>query len=280
MAGKIQLENVTKQLKLMITSYQCPSVVAGATAVILVQFSLGAPSFDHSFKGPITRSIFSPPALAGPPPKARPKFRYNPPNRGAPRSTQATISRGCTQSASAQSNSATPAPLTLLAPNDHDGLTTSGHPTFFWHISTPVSMVFALTEPGVAQPILEQQIQPQQAGVVQLKMPKDSPELSPGREYRWSVTLICNPDRPSANPFIQSWIKRIPAKPELTQQLAAATSDHERALIYAETGFWYDALEAISTAQTANPVDPSILEDRLTLLDQAGLRQVVAQERQ
>lgn len=259
----------------MITSYQVPTTVAGAIAVILVQFSSGAPSLDDPFRSSITGLSFNSPALASPPPRARLKFRYNPPNRGAPRSTQATVSRGCTQSASAQSNSATPASLTLLAPSDHDGLTASGHPTFFWHISTPAPMVFVLTEPGVAQPILEQQVQPQQAGVIQLKMPQNSPELAPGRDYRWSVTLVCNPDRPSANPFIQSWIKRMPVKPELTQQLAAAGSDHERALVYALTGFWYDALEAISTAQYENPSDPSILEDRLTLLDQVGLKQVV-----
>jgi hypothetical protein len=126
---------------------------------------------------------------------------------------------------------------------------------------------------------MEQQIQPQAAGIVQVSMPKELSELVPDREYRWSVTLVCNPARPSADAFIHTWIKRVPVTPELTQQLAATTSERERALTYAQAGLWYDALEAISTAYAANPNDQSILEDRLLLLDQIGLSQVVRQER-
>jgi hypothetical protein len=111
-------------------------------------------------------------------------------------------------------------------------------------------------------------------------MPNNLPELLVGKEYRWSVTLLCNRDRPSANPFIQTWIERIPTTPSLTQQLAAASSDRDRASIYAQAGLWYDALAAISAAHTANPKDISILEERLLLLDSVGLARVAAQERQ
>lgn len=202
----------------------------------------------------------------------RSPIAFLPGNLGTPGRRVAGGTRGT------QSDQSLPV-LTLLVANHQDGLTTSDHPTFFWHVSAPAPMTFVLTEAEAAQPLLEKQIQPQ-AGIIQLEMPKDLPGLVPGREYRWSVTLNYNPNRPSANPFTQSWIERVPAGAELAQQLAAATSDHDRASIYAQAGLWYDAFAAISTAYTADPNDQSILEDRLLLLDQVGLKQVSAQERQ
>lgn len=269
------------------------TVAAGVTFVLLAQsLSLIDTPLNHTLGHRSTSPSLSSAALASTPLNRPPVrrtalglrgVRYIPPNRGRPRNTQATGSRGGNQATGprgcTQSNQSLPT-LTLLVPSDHDGLTTSGHPSFFWHISTPMPMAFVLTESGVAQPLLEQQIQPQEAGTIQMKLPKDLPELVAGREYRWSITLVCNRERPSANPFIQSWIKRVPLKPELTQQLTTAGSDHERALVYAQAGLWYDALAAISTAYTTDPSDQSILEDRFLLLNQVGLNQVAAQERQ
>lgn len=249
------------------------TAVTSSALVAVIQSHSPIASSDSTPRQLASKLTFNSPALANPPAKAKPKFRYVPPSRRPPKSTQATGSRGCNQAQLSQ-----PVTLTLLAPNDHDGLTTSAHPTFFWHISTPVAMAFALTERGVVQPLLEQQLQPLAAGIVELKMPPDSPELVPGKEYRWSVTLICNPERPSANPFIQTWIKRVPTTPQLEQQITTATSEQERASIYARAGLWYDALEAISTAHSVNPREQSILNQRLELLKQAGLTQVAVPE--
>lgn len=259
----------------MVILDQLKPLAIGATAVTLIQLlgSIGVP-LEHTFIHPSINLSFSSPALANTPPKARPKFRYVPPNRRPPKSTTATVTRGCEQSEQFQ-----PITLTLLTPEDHDGLTTSGHPTFFWHVSAPVPMTFTLAQPGVSEPILEQQIQPQEAGIIQLKMPPDLPELVSGREYRWSVNLNCKLDRSSDNLYIESWIKRVPATVALNQQLAAATAERDRASIYAQAGLWYDALEAISIAHNANPNDKSILEERILLLEQAGQTEVAAQER-
>lgn len=251
----------------MLTSRHFITVAIATTSVLIQSLSsINTPRASIALS-------FATPALADTPSKAKPA-RYVPPKRGNPKSTTATGSRGCTQVQQS------PVSLTLLVPKDHDGLTSSGHPTFFWHVSAPVQMAFTLTQRGVVQPLWEQQIQPPAAGIVQLQMPNNLPELLAGKEYRWSVTLLCNRNRPSANPFVQTWIERISTTPALTQQLAAASSDRDRAFIYATAGLWYDALAAISAAHTANPKDISILEERLLLLDSVGLDRVAAQERQ
>lgn len=259
----------------MLTLRQLTTVAIATTSILIQSLSSINTPIDRTFKRASIALSFATPALADTPSKAKPAtFRYVPPKRGNPKSTQATGSRGCNQVQQS------PVSLTLLVPKDHDGLTTSGHPTFFWHVSAPVQMAFTLTQRGVVQPLWEQQIQPPAAGIVQLQMPSNLPELLVGKEYRWSVTLLCNRERPSANPFVQTWIERIPTTSSLTQQLAAAPTDRDRASIYAQAGLWYDALAAISAADTANPKDVSILEERLLLLDSVGLERVAAQERQ
>lgn len=217
---------------------------------------------------------FLSPALASFPEQIESNFNYVPPYRGTPKRTQGTGTRGDDESDGVA--------LKLLVPIDRIGQTLSGHPSFFWYVSEipeqPVEL--ALVESGVAQPIFVQQLQLDKAGIVELEMPKNLPELVPGKEYRWSVTLINNNNQRSNDTFAQSWIKRVAETPALRQQLAAAKSDRERASVYAEAGLWYDALNTLSTAQATNPTDASIRADFLSLLDRAGLKEVAAQERQ
>ncbi len=248
----------------MATSRLFKSMVTAAASIFLMPVT--------SLVEGLPNLIFTSPALASFPQQTEAHFSYVPPNRGTPRQTQGTGSRGCTQSQ--------PINLALLVPNDHTAQTSSGHPTFFWYISEKPSqpMEFALVETGVAQPIFVQQLQPQKAGIVRLEMPKHLPELVSNRDYRWSVTVICNANQRSNDTFAQGWIKRVPGTPALEQQLAAATTPRDRASVYAKAGLWYDALNVISTAQASNSTDPSIREDFLLLLEEAGLKEVALQE--
>lgn len=244
----------------MVTPRNLMTVVTAAASLFLMP----ATNFSDTLSNP----IFASPALASfPKPVEATHFSYVPPRRGMPRRTQGTGSRGCTSSQ--------PVALELLVPNDHTAQTASGHPTFFWYVSEmpaePVEV--ALVESGVAQPVFVQQVQLKNAGINQLKMPANLPELVPGKEYRWSVTLICNANRRSNDTFAQGWIKRVPPSADLEQQLSAAKTAHERASVYAKAGVWYDALNALSA-------DASIRKEFLSLLDQVGLSEVAIQEQQ
>jgi hypothetical protein len=233
------------------------------------------------FLMPVTRwvdgsalHVLSSPALASFAEHPGTKFKYVPPYRGTPRRTQGAGTRGEDESEGVT--------LKLLVPNDHTGQTLSSHPTFFWYVSEipeePVE--FALVESGVAQPIFVQQLQLEKAGIIRMEMPKNLPELVPGKEYRWTVSLVSNANRRSQDTLAQSWIKRISATTTLNQQLAEAKSDRDRASIYAEAGAWYDALNVLLNAQSTNPTNGSIREALLSLLERAGLTEVAAQERQ
>ena len=150
--------------------------------------------------------------------------------------TRAGGSRGCKQAQSAS--------LTLLSPSGEPTLTGVGHPTFYWHVSETVDLpiLFTLVEIGGTKAILEQVIPQTQPGLIGFKLPASVQELEVGKEYQWSVSLVCNPERPSANIVGRAWIRRVNFSSDLKQSLAAADSSAQKGEVLAQAGIWSDAL--------------------------------------
>ena len=196
---------------------------------------------------------------------------YNPPeNFSRIERTQGAGSRGCSEGQ--------PISLNLITPNDHVATTVSGHPTFMWHVSAPAPMSFALVEPGVAKPVLEKQLKVEKAGIVQLDLPQEIPQFVEGKEYRWTVSIVCDENNPSENIYARSWVKRVSITPSLKQKLAVATQERERAAVYAQNGVWYDASATIYKASQKAPRDHSTSEYLTKLLQQVGLSNIAIQE--
>ena len=182
--------------------------------------------------------------------------------------TEGGGARGCTNSI--------PVSLNLLTPKDHIAQTVSAHPTFLWHMSdaTSAPMVFTLVERNVGQPIFQKQLKADKSGIVRLEMPQNAPALVEGKEYRWTVSLICSHKRPSENIYARAWIERVAIAPNLTQKLAAADSERNRALLYARSGIWYDALAILDKAHETDPRDRQTSNSFVSLLEQVGLTKV------
>ncbi len=126
------------------------------------------------------------------------------------------------------------------------------------------------------RPILEQTVQVTKPGIVQFQLPKQHQELVAGKEYRWSISITCNPNRPSTDMFVQSFIQQVVRSPELNRQLIDAKSSQERARILAQAGLWYDALETLSAV---GDKDATAHAELLSLLDQVGLKTITSRER-
>lgn len=190
---------------------------------------------------------------------------YKPPLRPAPLGpTSGSGSRGCDYKT-------LPVPLTPIVPADHTGQTVSERPTFFWYLAAKTPVRFTLVEPGVPKPIHETLITPPKPGIMQVSLPEQAPALEVGKVYRWSITLSCSTPRPSALPYAQAWIQRVPQTAELEQQLKTAQSNGAKAQIYASAGLWFDALKLLSTAESQ--------DEMLSLLDQVQLGEITRYER-
>jgi Domain of Unknown Function (DUF928) len=188
--------------------------------------------------------------------------------------TKGAGSRGCDQSGNTN--------LQLLVPHDHLPLTVSARPTFFWYVSnTTLPVRFTLVEPGVAKPIVDRSFKVKRPGIVELELPSDVPGLALGKEYRWTVSLVCNKERPSENSYADSSIKRIAITPELAQTLAEAGQEpQKRSLVYARSGIWYDALNSSYISYRANPQGKVTFWYFSKLLSQVGMPTVSTRQLQ
>ena len=233
------------------------------------------------------------------------EINYTPPDRGAPGATEAGGGRAhekptifeteenWTRGDSTHRGTAVPleslprecsqsVPV-ILVPQNHVGQTTSGYPTFFWHLSDRNlrTMVFSLKKAGETKAIFTQEVEVDKPGIVQMKMPKEQQELVVGQDYLWSVSFACKLDGQKMKKIVvEAGIRRVAPTAELTRQLNGATSPQQKARVYAQQGYWYNALEVLAAASTADPNNKAVYEDILSLLDQVGLDRVTAKERQ
>ena len=179
--------------------------------------------------------------------------KYVPPRTDARR--QRLISggsRGCNQSVNAS--------VTLLVPSSHLPITISSHPIFLFHLDNIPSrpLLFTLVEPGIIKPLFETKLTLTQPGLVTLKLPEQSLGLEIGKEYYWTVSLLCNEKRPSQNAYARAAIKRISPPAYFPQKLISNPDNLEKAEIYAQSGLWYDALASSYQDYLKTATEPPI----------------------
>lgn len=175
---------------------------------------------------------------------------FIPPATSSPRRSQGSGSRGCAQAELADVQLQPVIPSATVA-----GQTTQSHPSFYWVLEhggeVPLTLQFSLSQEGADEPLYTETITTTERGVLSVTLPSDRPglEIATAGEstlYSWSVMLICNAARPSANPYVLSWIERVAPSPELTAALARAMTKGDRATAYADHGIWYDILKTMA----------------------------------
>jgi len=90
---------------------------------------------------------------------------------------------------------------------------------------------------------------PAKPGLVRVTLPSDV-KLEAGKAYRWSYEVQCG----NAPDDVFGWFQVVPAGAELTQKLEGATPVAQ-AEIYAENGYWYDAVDILAQQRKTNPAD-------------------------
>lgn len=168
----------------------------------------------------------------------------------------------------------------FLVPQDHAGQTISRRPKFYWYMTDQDSIVFSLKKVGTNEVLFTKQLTIPKAGIVETTIPPDQSELTIGQEYFWSVSVNCQTNQGVKKVTVQAVIKRLAPTVKLTRELKGATSPRDRARVYAQQGFWYDALAVLSDASNLTPNQRSIRQDFFSLLDQVGLQNVTAKERE
>ena len=253
-------------MKVVNTLMKTRSVSLLLSAVALFSLSASEALAQASTPAPIKPNPDSDPVAA----KLPPRIRYKPPVNGAP----AVRGTGGTRGGVGEL-----ATLYVLAP-EHEALTTQSQPALFWFQSAPAKADFelTLTEPKKPRPLLSLKGgNEQKAGIHSVSLSRQKITLEPNLSYRWSVALIPDSKSRSKDIIATGGIRHVQAPAGLMEKIEKAPQA-ERAAIYAEAGFWYDALQSVSLAIAADPKNAALHKMRASLLEQGKLKEAAAAE--
>jgi hypothetical protein len=181
---------------------------------------------------------------------------YKPPPRGAPGGRVGGASRGTYRLTVALPT------IEVLAPKDHAGLSANPTPNLYFLASGPVTWPtqFTISAPNQAVPVIEASIPPPSAGgVYGLRVADYHVRLQPGVTYTWSVAAILDPNARSRD-IVASASLLLGTPDPAVENAARLAPPGRRAALYAQAGFWYDAVTA---AAEARPADGSAALDAL-----------------
>ena len=196
---------------------------------------------------------------------------YKPPARGAPGGRVGGASRGTVKATM-------PLPtIELLAPDGNAGQTMSPTPILYFYVSQLITWPtqFTISAPLRPDPVIEVNIPaPQRAGVYAIRTADYRVQLQPGVLYTWSVSVILNAKAPSRDIVASASLLRTAPDPTLESALHGA-SPSRRAALFAQAGFWYDAVAAAADMEA---FDRHAALD--ALMNEVGLAEPARSDRQ
>lgn len=169
--------------------------------------------------------------------------------------------------------------VSVLAP-DHVGLTTQPQPALYWYVSVPTSEAMTLTirAEDAATPLLQIQLRtPLHPGIYRTPLAEHGVRLEPKVPYRWTLSLS-KPDGHALEEVSSGVIQYVKRSAALSARMAGAKKTR-LPYIYAEAGYWYDAVEAVSQLIAAAPDDTALRQSRAALSEQVGLQEASAYDR-
>jgi Domain of Unknown Function (DUF928) len=168
-------------------------------------------------------------------------------------------------------------PLTSLVPvnkrGEVTGLTVSQYPTFFFFVPQTVNKVANFTLVDMDQNIVSKNTIKLSGspGVMSLKI-ADSSGLQVGKNYKWTLAIVCNPEKRSEDEYVWGYIQRVD-RPDLIDKLRQA-NPRDRPSLYAREGIWYETLATIVEQHRINPNDKTSIDYWQNLLREIGLNDI------
>ena len=178
-----------------------------------------------------------------------------PPDIGKPQTTTGGGSRGCEfEHEEKPPTSSQQQKLTALVPSNGWGLTISDRPTFWFYVAYSRQLPGKFVLQDEAQRTIYQTplTVTGTPGVVSVSLPSTAAPLEIGKRYHWSFNIYCPSEEVPV--YVEGLIQRVEPNPTLSSQLENA-NQQQRVALYADKGFWYDALTASAELHRTNPND-------------------------
>jgi hypothetical protein len=195
-------------------------------------------------------------------PLAAAAIEFQPPKRGMPGRREGGGTRDPLACVRGKPNQ-----LTALLPTTNLGLTVADYPRFFWYMPQTKAKLaeFALFEVDDhlddRQPVYQTTFNLPgdiSSGIVSFQLPNTNiPPLQVGKDYRWTVSLICDPSNRMRDVAIEGWVQRVATDPRLSRQLTRAKAV-DRIQLLAQNGLWFDTITTLAAERVAHPTDPAL----------------------
>ena len=216
---------------------------------------------------------------AAPASNAIASVKYQPPNRTAPKRTEATGVRSSSGFRCPTSENSLF--IAALAPTNHTGNTIDARPTLYTYFNGTESIEVKLRELGTRSPLWTQTIPSLTPGFTAIAYPSTAPELVVGKQYQWSVEVVCDPAKRRLNKgYTSAQIQRVDQPAALKNALGKAKNPIDRTQVYATQSLWYEALDTLASASLAAPTDLALRTQLIELLEQGGLVKAAKQARE
>ncbi|MEC4817622.1 MAG: DUF928 domain-containing protein [Scytonema sp. PMC 1069.18] len=201
---------------------------------------------------------------------------FHPPRIPAPRESTGGASRegnNCLATET-ETTSATDA-VTPLLPSSGIGMTVKERPTILVYIpQTPAKKALFSVQDEQATNLYQTTINlPKKPGVMVIELPGSVPALQTGKNYQWSLAMICSAELEPDSPLVSGWIQRTQVPKSLKNQGNLSPSLKLVAHL-ASSGVWYDTIFELAKLRQAQPHNSTITATWQQLLESVGLKNI------
>ncbi|MEH2067215.1 MAG: DUF928 domain-containing protein [Nostoc sp.] len=174
---------------------------------------------------------------------------FDPP--GDPEPKSGTVGAG---SRDGQRCSANEQPIKPLMPKRNFGLTFEEHPPVFIYFPKTSAKKVLLTFRDETGNYYERTFLPITTGegIVSFIQPKEKTPLAIGKNYEWSLVVVCGKTVQPDDPTFKGWVQRVAKTTKVNQELNQMTTIAQ-VNWYAQRGYWYEMVMALKEASKAEP---------------------------
>jgi Domain of Unknown Function (DUF928) len=194
---------------------------------------------------------------------------FNPPKAQAPKNSSGGASRD-TSTCGADMAVTTKASVTALLPKTNIGLTLLERPSILIYIpqTNAKKALFSLKDEQGKKHYQTTLVLPKTRSVMEVKLPRSVSSLKIGKNYQWSLVMICSEELEPDSPWISGWIRRVDSNNVANKPTLELASN------LASKGIWYDSLATLAELKRTQPNNPKVASYWQELLKSVDLNAI------
>ena len=115
-----------------------------------------------------------------------------------------------------------------------------------------------------------------EAGIHAIDLAQYGISLQPDLEYEWFLAIVLDEQERSSDFLASATLKYFKPTEALTEALAAVAEKGQEYAIYAQEGFWYDAIDALYKNLAVQPDNRILHQQRAFWLESVDLSEISA----